>query len=78
MKTYETFTTVEPQGDIHVAGVPFAPGTEVEVTISPKRKGADEFVEAWRRVCGELRTPQAQALTEEVIQREIDDYRAGR
>jgi hypothetical protein len=36
MKTYETSGTVEEQGRIQVAGVPFAPGTEVEISISPK------------------------------------------
>jgi hypothetical protein len=36
METYETSATVEDQGQVRVAGVPFAPGTEVEVTISPK------------------------------------------
>lgn len=79
MKTYETSTTVEPQGDIRVVGVPFAPGTEVEVTISPKRKTAAEFAEAWQRVCGELRRlPQARAITDDDIQREINEYRAER
>ena len=79
MNTYETSTTVEPQGDIRIAGVPFAPGTEVEVTINPKRKGVAEFLSAWQRVCDELRAlPQASALTDEDIQNEISDYRAGR
>ncbi len=78
MKAYETSTTVEPQGDIRVVGVPFAPGTEVEVTISPKRKSATEFAEAWQRVCSELRRlPQAPTVTDNDIQQEIDDYRAG-
>ena len=36
MEIYETSATVEDRGQVHVAGVPFAPGTEVEVTISPK------------------------------------------
>jgi hypothetical protein len=36
MNSYETSATVEHQGHIHVARVPFAPGTEVDVTISPK------------------------------------------
>jgi len=36
MTTYETSATVEEQGRAHLAGVPFAPGTKVEVTISPK------------------------------------------
>jgi hypothetical protein len=79
MNTYATSTTVEPQGDIRVVGVPFAPGTEVEVTISPKRKSAVEFVAAWERVCKEVRALQQGAtLTDDEIQAEIDNYRAGR
>jgi hypothetical protein len=40
MKAYETSTTVGDQGQVRVNGVPFAPGTEVEVTISPKVRAA--------------------------------------
>lgn len=36
MNAYETTTTVADHGQVHVAGVPFAPGTEVEVTIRAK------------------------------------------
>jgi len=36
MSAYETSTTVGGQGDIHLAALPFQPGTEVEVIISPK------------------------------------------
>ena len=39
MTTYETSATVEDQGQVRVAGVPFAPGTEVEVTIREKVAG---------------------------------------
>jgi hypothetical protein len=41
MKTYETTATVEAHGHVCVAGVPFAAGTEVEVTISPKRQNEE-------------------------------------
>jgi hypothetical protein len=79
MKAYETLTTVEPQGDVRIAGVPFAPGTEVEVTISPKRKSPEEFLQAWQLVCGQLwKRPEIQSLSDADIQREIDEYRAGR
>ena len=37
MQAYETSATVQGQGEVHVAGVPFAAGTEVEVMISPRR-----------------------------------------
>jgi hypothetical protein len=36
MNTFETTAIVEEQGRIHVADVPFAPGTEVEVTVREK------------------------------------------
>jgi hypothetical protein len=36
MNAYETTATVNEQGQVHLSGVPFGPGTEVEVTISPK------------------------------------------
>jgi hypothetical protein len=51
MKTYETSATVEDQGRVRVVGVPFAPGTEVEVTISPKLGPEDQVTR-----------PQAEAL----------------
>jgi hypothetical protein len=36
MNSYETTATVEDHGQVRVVGVPFAPGTEVEVTIREK------------------------------------------
>jgi hypothetical protein len=77
MNIYETSATVEDQGQVRVAGVPFAPGTEVEVTISPKRRPAEEFTAAWQRVCAELRgRPELKEITDEDIRKEIDRYRA--
>jgi hypothetical protein len=79
MKAYETSTIVEPQGDVRIVAVPFAPGTEVDVTISPKRKSAEEFAHAWQRLTNELRElPQSTALSDEDIQQEVNEYRAGR
>lgn len=34
METYETSATVEEQGRVRVAGVPFAPGTQVRITMN--------------------------------------------
>ncbi len=39
MNTYETTATVEAAGQVRVAGVPFEPGTEVEVIIKPTSNG---------------------------------------
>ncbi len=46
MKTYETTATVESQGQVRVIGVPFAPGTEVEVTVRQKAAGETNPKEA--------------------------------
>jgi hypothetical protein len=32
---YETAATVGGQGEIHLTGMPFAPGTKVAVTVNP-------------------------------------------
>lgn len=37
MSAYETSTTVSGQGEIHLSALPFQPGTEVEVIVSPKK-----------------------------------------
>jgi hypothetical protein len=79
MNTYETTATVEDHGQVRVIGVPFAPGTEVEVTISPKRRSAAEFTAAWRQVCAELRArPGLKDITDESIREEIDRHRSAR
>lgn len=39
MHAYETIATVENDGQVHLAGVPFAAGTEIEVKINAKRPG---------------------------------------
>ena len=79
MQSYETSATVEERGQVRVAGVPFAPGTEVEVSISPKRRPLEDFTVAWRRICDELRGRTGiQNITDEEIREEIDRYRATR
>jgi hypothetical protein len=42
MSAYETIATVEDHGQVHLAGLPFAPGTEVEVAIKPAHTGEQE------------------------------------
>ncbi|HEY3394625.1 MAG TPA: hypothetical protein VGK58_18080 [Lacipirellulaceae bacterium] len=46
MSAFETSATVQDQGQLHLAGVPFAPGTEVEVIISPKVRPEEELTRA--------------------------------
>ena len=76
MKIYETTSTVEDRGQVHLSGVPFEPGTEVDITISPKRRSAEEFTTAWTRICAELRRQAPSGITDEDIRDEVDRYRA--
>lgn len=39
MGPYETTATVKANGQVHLSGVPFEPGTAVEVTIKPASNG---------------------------------------
>lgn len=78
MNTYETSATVEGEGRVEVVGVPFAAGTEVEMTISPKRAAAEDFSAAWRHICAELRGRAGlENITDDDIRNETDRYRAG-
>jgi hypothetical protein len=36
MNTFETTATVEDHGQVRLAGLPFAPGTQVDVTVREK------------------------------------------
>jgi hypothetical protein len=41
MNSYETSATVEDRGQVRVTGVPFKPGTQVDVTITPISNGSE-------------------------------------
>jgi hypothetical protein len=42
MNRFETHATVEDQGQVHLAGVPFESGTRVDVTITPVTTGGSD------------------------------------
>ena len=52
MKAYETSATIGKQGELRVDGLPFAPGTDVQVTVtevaSPQASNAEATVIASR------------------------------
>lgn len=51
MNSFETSATVEEHGRVLLAGLPFAPGTEIDVTINLKVRSEDQ-----------LKPPEEQAL----------------
>ena len=76
MQSYETVAIVEKEGRLHVASVPFAPGTEVEVTVNQKRRPGDEFAVQWKRVCEQIRATTGE-ISDDDIQGEIGAHRKG-
>ena len=79
MPAYETTATIESGGELRLSAVPFEPVTQVEVFVVPKRPSAAERIAQWQKVCESIRRiPGSSEITEEDIQKEINDYRAGR
>lgn len=79
MNTVTKKTKVDPDGWLKVQAPPELENQEVDVIIVPQRPPVAERVAAWRRLCEEIQNrPGSEEITDEDIQKEIDDYRAGR
>jgi hypothetical protein len=74
---YETTATVENQGQVRLTGLPFEPGTEVEVTISSKppsaKSSADEedLIAARDRMRELFRTVKGFRMTPRIPREEV-------
>ena len=79
MNTVTKKTRVEPDGWLKVQAPPELENQEVDVIIVPRRPAASERVAAWQGLSEDTQSlPDWEEITEEEIQKEIDDYRAGR
>jgi len=78
MNTVVRKTKVEPDGWLKVQASDLE-NQDVDVIIVPRRPPAPERLAAWQRLCEEIQSlPSSKEITDEEIQKEIDDYRAGR
>ena len=79
MNTVTKKTRVEPNGWLKVQAPPELENQEVDVIIVSRRPPASERVAAWQGLLEDTQgLPESKEITEEEIQKEIDDYRAGR
>jgi len=79
MNTVTKKTRVEANGWLKVQAPPELENQEVDVIIVPQRPPAAERVAAWQDLCEKTQSlPDSKDITDEEIQREIDDHRAGR
>ena len=78
MNTVTKKTKVEADGWLKVQAPAELANQEVDIIIVPQRPPAAKRVAAWQDLGEEAKKPDSKAITEEEIQREIDDYRAVR
>ena len=79
MNTVTKKTRVESDGWLKVQAPPEWENQEVDVIIVPRRSPASKRVAVWQGLCEEVQTlPTPEDIADEDIQKEIDDYRAGR
>ena len=79
MNTVTKKTRVEADGWLKVQAPPEMENQEVDVIIVPPRPPAAERVKGWQGLCKEVQAlPSSKETTDEDIQKEVDDYRAGR
>jgi hypothetical protein len=79
MNTVTKKTRVEANGWLRVQAPVELENQEVDVIIVPQRPPAAERVAAWQDLCEKTQSlPDSKDITDEEIQKEIDDYRAER
>jgi hypothetical protein len=79
MNTVTKKTRVEPDGWLKVQAPPELQDQEVDVIIVPQRPPAAARLTAWQRLSDEIQNPaDSKEITDEDIQKEIEDYRAER
>lgn len=78
MNAYKTYVEVDGSGRVVLDHVPFRAGSLVEVLVVDQgTSGID--LENWRALFTHIQgLPQTQAISDEDIAKEIDDYRSGR
>ena len=79
MNTVTKKIRVESDGWLKIQAPPELENQEVDVIIVPQRPPAVERLAAWRGLCKEIQNlPDSKEITEDDVQKEIDDYRTER
>ncbi len=79
MLAYKKYVTIKDPSKIELTGLPFRPGQRVEVVMIAEDEERETRVEKLRALFKKTQAlPQAQAISEDVIAEEIEEYRAGR
>jgi hypothetical protein len=79
MLAYKKYVTIKDPAKLELTGLPFRSGQRVEIVMiaeDDEREARLDELRALFRKTQEL--PQAQAVSEDVIAEEIEEYRVGR
>lgn len=79
MLAYRKYVTIKDPAKLELTGLPFRSGQRVEIVMIAEDEERDDRIEALRALFKKTQAlPQAQAISEDVIAEEIEEYRAGR
>lgn len=78
MLAYRRYLIVKDPAKLELTGLPFLPGQRVEVVVVAEDEERLALVEKLRALFKTTQAiPQAQAISEEMIAEEVEQYRAG-
>jgi antitoxin ParD1/3/4 len=79
MLAYKKYVTIKDPARLELTGLPFHSGQRVEIVMIAEDEGRDERIETLRALFKKTQAlPMAEAISEDVIAEEIEEYRAGR
>ena len=79
MLAYKQYVTIKDPAKIELSGLPFRAGQRVEVVMIADNDDETARVEELQALFRATQAlPQAQALTDEMIAKEVESYRTGR
>jgi len=79
MLAYKKYVTIKDPAKLELTGLPFRSGQRVEIVMIAEDEGRDERIEELRALFKKTQAlPQAEAISEDMIAEEIEEYRAGR
>jgi len=79
MLAYKKHVTIKDPEKLELTGLPFRAGQRVEVVVIAEEDDRSARIDELRSLFKKTQAlPQAQAISEEMIAEEIEEYRAGR
>lgn len=79
MLAYKKYVTIKDPAKLELTGLPFRSGQRVEIVMIAEDEERNEQLETLRALFKETQAlPQAEAISEDLIAEEIEEYRAGR